>query len=69
MAQSALRALVAQLGASQGPAPSGMASWQEVAQNAAQRPQPKPMGQQMADVLGGVALPCAPALRQLMPQQ
>lgn len=52
MAQSALRALM-----QGGPAPSGMASAQTAIQNAAQRPQPKPMGQQMADVLGGVALP------------
>jgi GNAT superfamily N-acetyltransferase len=34
-----------------------MASAQTAIQNAAQRPQPKPMGQQVADVLGGVALP------------
>ena len=54
MAQSALRALVAQLGTAQGPAPSGMASWQGAVQNAPQR---KPEGQQIADVLGGVALP------------
>jgi hypothetical protein len=54
MAQSALRALVAQLGTAQGPTPSGMASWQGAVQNAPQR---KPEGQQIADVLGGVALP------------
>ena len=64
MAQSALRALM-----QGGPAPAGMASAQTAIQNAAQRPQPQPMGQQMADVLGGVALPCPPALRQLMPKQ
>jgi hypothetical protein len=52
MAQSALRALM-----QGGPAPAGMASAQTAIQNAAQRPQPKPMGQQVADVLGGVALP------------
>jgi len=52
MAQSALRALM-----QDGPAPAGMASAQTAIQNAAQRPQPKPMGQQVADVLGGVALP------------
>jgi hypothetical protein len=56
MAQSALRGLVSGL-MQGGPAPSGMASAQTAIQNAAQRPQPKPMGQQVADVLGGVALP------------
>lgn len=56
MAQSALRSLTQQLMQS-GPSPSGMASYQTAIQNAANRPQPKPMGQQMADVLGGVALP------------
>jgi hypothetical protein len=44
-----------------GPAPSGVASAQTAIQNAAQRPQPKPMGQQVADVLGGVALPLSAA--------
>lgn len=52
MAQSALRALL-----QGGPAPAGMASAQTAIQNAANRPQQKPMGQQIADVLGGVALP------------
>jgi len=52
LTQSALRALM-----QGGPAPSGMASAQTAIQNAAQRPQPKPMGQQVADVLGGVSLP------------
>lgn len=56
MAQSALRALTQQL-MQGGPAPSGMASYQTAVQNAANRPQPKPIGQQMADVLGGVSLP------------
>lgn len=56
MAQSALRSLTQQLMQS-GPSPSGMASYQTAIQNAANRPQPKPMGQQVADVLGGVALP------------
>ena len=56
MAQSALRALTQQL-MQGGPVPAGMASAQTAIQNAAQRPQPKPMGQQVADVLGGVALP------------
>jgi len=56
LTQSALRALTQQL-MQGGPAPSGMASAQTAIQNAAQRPQPKPMGQQMADVLGGVSLP------------
>ena len=56
MAQSALRGLVSGL-MQGGPAPAGMASAQTAIQNAAQRPQPKPMGQQVADVLGGVALP------------
>lgn len=62
MAQSALRALM-----QGGPAPAGMASAQTAIQNAAQRPQPKPMGQQVADVLGGAV--GLSALRQLMPQQ
>jgi hypothetical protein len=56
MAQSALRALTQQL-MQGGPAPAGMASAQTAIQNAAMRPEPKPVGQQMADVLGGVALP------------
>ena len=56
MAQSALRGLVSGL-MQGGPAPAGMANYQTAIQNAAQRPQPKPMGQQVADVLGGVSLP------------
>jgi hypothetical protein len=56
MAESALRALTQQL-MQGGPAPSGMASYQTAIQNAAQRQQQKPVGQQMADVLGGVSLP------------
>lgn len=59
MAQSALRALTQQL-MQGGPSPSGMASYQTAVQNAANRPQPKPIGQQMADVLGGVSLPLSP---------
>ena len=51
---SALRQLVDQLGASHGPSPSGMASWQQAVQNVPQR---KPEGQQMADLLAGVSLP------------
>lgn len=51
---SALRELVAQLGASQGASPSGMVPWQEAVRNVPQR---KPEGQQLADMLGGVALP------------
>lgn len=50
---SALRQLVDQLGASQGPSPSGMASWQQAVQNVPQR---KPEGQ-------------ASALRQLVQSQ
>lgn len=60
MAQSALRALTQQL-MQRGPAPAGMASAQTAIQNAANRPQQKPMGQQIADVLGGVALPLSAA--------
>jgi hypothetical protein len=56
MAQSALRALTKQLMLA-APAPSGMVNYQTVVQNAANRPQQKPTGQQVADVLGGVALP------------
>lgn len=62
MAQSALRALM-----QGGPAPAGMASAQTAIQNAAQRPQPKPMGQQVADVLGGIV--DQSAARKLFPQQ
>ena len=54
MAESALRGLVSGL-MQGGPAPSGMVSAQTAIQNAVQRPQPKPMGQQVADVLGGVS--------------
>lgn len=60
MAQSALRALTQQL-MQGGPAPAGMASAQTAIQDAAQRPQQKPIGQQIADVLGGVALPLSAA--------
>jgi len=53
MAESALRSLVSGL-MQGGPAPSGMADYRTAVQNVPQR---KPLGQQMADVLGGVALP------------
>lgn len=66
MAQSALRALAQKL-MQGGPAPSDMASYQTAIQNDANRPQPRPMGQQVADVLGGVV--SQTGLLKLIPQQ